>query len=89
MSKGDSDDQHEEGNDEISDVTFNPYGLYNTILLGKLKEAADDVKALKEEIKAMQDYHQIKLRELTEINTNVLKERENNTKEHINKVSRK
>ena len=76
MSKGDLDDQRKEGNNEISYVTFNPYELHNAVLLGKLKEAANDVKALKEEMKAMQDYHQIKLRELTETNTNVLKERE-------------
>ena len=58
------------------DISSNLYRLQNAVVIGRLVEAADEIKALKDEIKEIQEYYQTQIEELTESNGKALSEKE-------------
>ena len=47
--------QRKDGYEEGIDIRGNLYGLHNVVLIGRLVEAEDEIKAMKDEFKEMQD----------------------------------
>ena len=71
------------------DITSNSYRLHNAVLIGRLVEAADEIKALKDKIKEMQEYYHVQLKKLMALNIRALNKKEKSTKEHLQEVSTK
>ena len=82
-------EQRKDGYEEGMDITSNLYGLYNTVLIDQLVEAVDKIKALKDEMKEMQEHHQMQIKKLTKSNVTALNEKEQSIKEHLQEVSTK
>ena len=75
--------QQKDSNDKGMDITSNLYRLHNAVLIGRLVEVVDEIKALKDEMKELQEHHQVQLKKLTESNVRALNEKEKSAKEHL------
>ena len=65
-------DDYEEGTDIISNL----YGLHNAVLIVRLVEVADEIKAMKDEFKEIQENHQVQIKQIMKSNVKALKEKE-------------
>ena len=75
-------DKQEDQTDEV-DITSNPYGLHNAVLLGKLSDADAEIRVLKQHMKELYEMYQVKLKALYNENVRKSKEIEINQKKHL------
>jgi len=81
-------DKQEDQTDEV-DITSNPYGLHNAVLLGNLSNAEAEIRVLKQDMKELHKMYQVKLKALHNENVRKSKEIEINQKKHLQEVSEK
>ena len=56
-----------DGNNEENNIVSNPYGLHNAVIINRLVEATDEIKALKDKMKEMQEYHKEQIKKINRI----------------------